>query len=211
MLMDDSLKSDDRRQPIRDLLDKALNASGDGQKISIGDLLKAFSNRSFGPLLTLFGLIALLPPLGGIPLVPTTMGTLIFLTSVQLLFGAAHPWVPKWLRQRSVSRQSVETARDKASGVTQKVDKLIGERWYWAANGLSKKLGAVCCILLALLMPPLELLPFAVAAPASVVVLFGLAIVARDGVLMVSGFAASAMVFFFLLPAGMKTLIGFFS
>jgi hypothetical protein len=41
-------------------------------------------------------------------------------------------------------------------------------------------------------MVPLEVIPFAVAAPAAAITLFGLALTARDGLLMLVGFAVAA-------------------
>ena len=54
------------------------------------------------------------------------------------------------------------------------------------------------------LLPPLELLPFAAAAPASAIVMFGLSLTARDGALMIIAFVASAgsaALILFNLPA----------
>lgn len=208
--MDDEPNSTGQSHAISDMLDQALSAGGDNEKISIGDLLTAFSSRGFGPLLLLFALVALLPPLGGVPLVPTTMGALIGLTSAQMLFGAKHPWVPKWLKTKGVSRKLVKATRDRGGSWLRKIDALIGRRWDWATGPAGSTIAGILCLLLALLMPPLELLPFAVAVPASAVALFGLAIMARDGVLMVLGWIASIIIFFFLMPAAIETIIGFF-
>ncbi|MEM1133168.1 MAG: exopolysaccharide biosynthesis protein [Pseudomonadota bacterium] len=196
---------------ISDMLDQALSAGGDSERISIGDLLAVFSSRGFGPLLLLFALVALLPPLGGVPLIPTTMGALIGLTSAQMLFGAKHPWVPKWLKNKSVSRELVATTRERGGSWLGKIDALICQRWDWATGPAGRTIAALACLLLALQMPPLELLPFAVAVPSSVVALFGLSIMARDGVLMVIAMMSSAVIFFYLMPVAFNLIIGFFS
>lgn len=46
-------------------------------------------------------------------------------------------------------------------------------------------MAAGLCILLALTVPPLELLPFATTAPMAAIAAFGLALLVRDGLLMV--------------------------
>ena len=53
----------------------------------------------------------------------------------------------------------------------------------WAVGNVSEYLIAALSIALALLMIPLELVPFAVAIPAGALVLLGLALMAKDGIL----------------------------
>ncbi|HAE25867.1 MAG TPA: hypothetical protein DCG58_01800, partial [Hyphomonas adhaerens] len=81
----------------------------------------------------------------------------------------------------------------------------ITERLTWATDKIATYGAALAVSLLSLLMIPLELVPFAVAAPGTAIVLFGLALVARDGALMLAGFAAAAAaisVAVFLVPWG---------
>jgi len=61
------------------------------------------------------------------------------------------------------------------------------------------RLSAVACILLALTVPPLELLPFASSAPMAAIAMFGLALLVHDGALMIAAW----------LLAGMAVAFGF--
>ncbi len=176
----------DADHPLESLMDDALAAADDG-RLSVGDLLDAFGSRGFGPLLTIFALIGLVPPIGGIPGVPSAMGALIMLMSIQLVFGRTHPWVPTFLEERSVSVDKVRKMQSKAVSILKKIDTLIAPRMQWATGNLGQRLAAVACCIMALAMPPLELLPFAAAGPAAVIALFGVALTARDGLLMVIG------------------------
>ncbi|WP_448658188.1 exopolysaccharide biosynthesis protein [Sphingomonas sp. CJ99] len=177
--------------PIEDLLDEAVDSAEDG-KVTIGSLLDSFGNRSFGPLVSLFALIAIIPPVGGIPGVPTTMGVLIVLIAAQMLFGAKHPWVPKFLKELGVDQEKVEKTRDKAGKWAKRIDKLIGPRLSSLAGEAGQRIAAGCMVLTAAFMPPLELLPFAAALPAGAVLLFGLGIMARDGLLILFGYLLTA-------------------
>ena len=49
------------------------------------------------------------------------------------------------------------------------------------------RLVGACCCALALAVPPLELLPFATFIPMAAIAVFGLSLVARDGVLVLGG------------------------
>ena len=55
--------------------------------------------------------------------------------------------------------------------------------WFvWCvATAVGQWFAAMCTTLIAFAIPPLELLPFAVAAPAAAILMFGLGITARDG------------------------------
>jgi hypothetical protein len=188
-----SAARDEEEHPLEALLDEAVDSAEDG-KVTIGSLLDAFGSRSFGSLVALFALIAIVPPVGAIPGVPTGMGVLIVLIAGQMLFGAKHPWIPQFLQKRGFRKEKVEKARDKAGKWARRIDKLIGPRLSWAAEGAAERIAAGCIVLVAALMPPLELLPLAAALPASAVLLFGLGLMARDGVLMLLGFTATAAV-----------------
>ena len=180
----------DGEHPLKGLLDDAIDSAEDG-RVSIGTLLDAFGSRGFGPIISIFALIAATPPIGGIPGVPTTMGLLTLLVAVQLLFGSQHPWVPQFIQKRGVKKEKLEKARKKASSVLGKIDALVGPRLKFATTGPAEWLAALCCVLLGLTMPPLELLPFAAALPAAAILMFGLGLTARDGLLMLIGFAAT--------------------
>ncbi|GGO96234.1 exopolysaccharide biosynthesis protein [Stakelama pacifica] len=194
---------DIEKAPLEAMADDAVDAAQNG-KVTIGDLLDSFGDRGFGPMLALCGLIAAIPPVGGIPGVPTTMGLLTVLLAGQIVFGRKMPWMPGFIRKLGVSKDKVEAARDKGQSIFSKIDSLIRQRMQWASGRAAAYVAALCCILLGLMMPPLELLPFAAAAPASAIVMFGLSLTARDGVLMIIAFVASAgsaALILFNLPA----------
>lgn len=84
-------------EQLLDLIDKAAD---DLDRVSLGMIVEAVGSRSFGPLLLMVG-VTLASPLSGIPGMPTTMGMLVLLIAVQLLFGRQHFWLPRWLLKRS--------------------------------------------------------------------------------------------------------------
>ena len=180
-----------RSDPLENVLETAIGEGGDGT-ISVGDLLDTFGHRSFGPVITLLGLLVVLPPLGGIPGLPAIVGVIILLFSTQTLLGADHIWMPSLIRDQSLEASRLEDAEDRVKPWLERIDRLITERLAWATGTVATYLAAIAVSLLALLMIPLELAPFAVAAPGVAIVLFGLALVARDGALMLAGFATTA-------------------
>lgn len=193
-----------RDDPLENVLDRAIEES-DGEDLTFGDILDLFGDRSFGPIVVLLGLLTVIPPLGGIPGLPVLVGLLIALFSVQILIGKDHIWVPGFLEKRSIPKDKLEAANKKARPWLKRIDRLISERFDVLTNRWSIYLAGLVVTLLALLMIPLELVPFAVGIPGSAIVLFGLAFMSRDGVLMLMAYAlslTSMLLTVFMVPWG---------
>lgn len=182
----------DAERPLQTLLDKALEQA-DGDRLKVGDLLDAYGTRSFGPVIALLALIVI-SPLGAVPFLPILFAALILLIAVQILFGRKHPWVPDRIRKIAFDRKKAEAFREKSGDWLKRIDKLIGPRLEWAATGPADYAAAlaVCFLCLILGAPPIELIPYAAALPASAILMFGLGLTARDGLLMILGYLITA-------------------
>lgn len=179
-------------QPLENVLETAVEKA-DGGEISVGDLLEEYGARSFGPVFLILGLLTILPPLGGIPGLPAAVGVIILLFSLQMVFGRSHIWLPGFVRDLSIKGEKIEKAEDKSEGTRKFIDRMITERLSWATSGPAHYAAAVLVSLMALIMIPLELVPFAVAVPGAAICMVGMALLARDGVLMLLAFALSAI------------------
>ena len=167
-------------------------AEQEDETLTVREALDAFEGRSFGPLLVLPALVALIPPIGMIPFVPTIMGSIVVLISGQYLFGRTHPWVPDFLGERSVKKQKVLDAVDKSRPWAKWIDGFLGSRLQVLVEGPMEHVIAGLCVLLALTMPMAELIPGLAAVPAAAILFLGLAVTARDGVLGLLGITVAA-------------------
>lgn len=183
---------------LTDVLDDLVDASNGGE-ISVDDVLDAFDDRGFGVLCTVLGLIAAFPVIGAIPGVSVVVGLMVLLIAGQAIFGLQHPWVPTVLRERSIPDEKLEKGADKARPYTEWIDQYIKPRLEWLTHGaLRRRLIAVAMCVMAVLMIPLALVPWGVQPPATAIVMFGIALVGRDGVFAALGYALAAIsVFFF--------------
>ncbi len=186
------------QHPLEDVLRRAIRDT-DGDKTSIGDLMDLYGQRSFGPVFTLLGLLTVAPPLGAIPGLPAAVGVVILLFSAQILSGRRHIWLPRFLEDLSIGKDRLETAHDKSKGILRRIDGLVTDRLEWAAGDRARYGSAVLVSLMALLMIPLELVPFAVALPGAAITMVGLALTARDGALMLLAYALAGTSIFVLL------------
>lgn len=187
----------DNEHPVESVISRAIKDT-DGDTVSVSDLLDLFEDRSFGPIFLLLGLLVVLPPLGGIPGLPAVVGVLILLFSLQRLLGRSHIWLPSFIGDLSISKSKLQSAEGKAQPALAAADSMITDRLSWVINGPSRYLAFVLVSLLALLMIPLELVPFAVALPGAAIALVGAALFSRDGALMILAYATSAAAFYAL-------------
>jgi len=141
------------------------------------------------------GLIGL-TPIGDIPVVPTVLAFIVVLISGQLLIGLRDFWLPGFIRRRSVKRETLGKAIRFVHPVARGVDWVIRPRMSWLTEGSFTYAIAAACLLIALVIPPLELLPFAATAPAIAITLFGLGLIGRDGAVIVLAFGFSAASFY---------------
>ena len=75
---------------LEHLLNKLEHAPDAGHKqVTLGDIVEAVGARSFDPLLLVAGLVAA-SPLSAIPGMPTTLGVLVALITIQFLLRRKH-------------------------------------------------------------------------------------------------------------------------
>ncbi|QJD58304.1 exopolysaccharide biosynthesis protein [Pseudomonas sp. gcc21] len=170
---------------MQELLDRIVQAEdkSEGQRTSLGSILETIGPRAFGPLLLLAGLITLVPVIGGIPGVPTVMGVMVVLTAGQLLFGREQFWLPKILLNRSISRDKLDKAVKRTRPAARFVDRVFKPRLEVLVKGPGLYMIAIACVLISLALPAMELVPFSALSAGAALAIFGIALIARDGLL----------------------------
>ena len=181
----------DDPKSVGDILDRLNELAEEKDAVSLGQTIEAFGNRSYAPFLIILPLIDI-SPVGSIPGLPTLLALIIVLTAVQLLFGRTHMWLPGFLGNRSLSSGKVKKAVEKVRPVGKWMDKWFHGRLPALTQGPMIRVAAAAIIVLTLAVPPLELLPLATTAPMAAIAAFGMALLVRDGLLMIVAFAAAA-------------------
>ncbi|MGA0604541.1 exopolysaccharide biosynthesis protein [Phenylobacterium sp. VNQ135] len=162
-----------------------------GPKVSVEEIYCAVGERSFGPLLLLAGLLGM-TPVSAIPGAPTALAIMTLLIAGQLLFGRKTLWLPRRLLRLSVPAGKLQSTVKVARRPARVVDRIVRPRLAFLTGGLADRIVAAACMVVALAVPPLELLPFVAFVPATAIAAFGLGLVARDGLLILVAFMASA-------------------
>lgn len=162
----------------------SLTESTSGQDVTVHDMLNAVGRRSYGPILLLLGFIAI-SPLTIPPGTSWLVALFILLIAGQILLGRAFPWVPKRILDMSFPRSALVKGIEQARKYARPVDKVLKPRLPFLSHPPFIGLFALVCIAAALLMFPLGLIPFGPVLPSLAVLLFGLGLTARDGVVLI--------------------------
>ncbi len=172
---------------IEGVMDSLLERTEGQETVAVQNLLDAFSGRLFGPLLLVPGLLQV-SPVGAIPLFPIVNAALLILIAGQRALGMTHPWLPSKLRDRGFGRARMEVAFEKLRPWAARVDRLIRPRLAFLVEPPMERAIAVLALAIALALPVIGLVPFAVAVPGAAITLLGLAVTARDGALALVGY-----------------------
>lgn len=166
---------------LMDLIDRIEKAAQKEDKISVDDILKAAGRKSFGSLLFLAGIITLAPLIGDIPGVPTIMGIIVLLTSLQMLLQKESLDLPQFILKKSVNGNKLLKSADKIKKPVNYIKRVLRPRLTVLTDGFMLYVIAVICFCTALLLPVMEFIPFSANIAGFILTFFGLSILTNDG------------------------------
>jgi hypothetical protein len=157
-------------------------------RLTFSELAEKLHSRAWGGLLLIFAAINVLP------LPP---GTSVFfalpllIVSAQMVMGRASPWFPAKLDRRGVTKQLLAKLIDKMAWVEARIERIFKPRLPGLTGPTAARLIGLVCFVLALIaaIP----VPLFHVAPAAAIVLFGLALIYRDGALVIAAAVAAVL------------------
>lgn len=193
---------------LTEVVEELKQASKGDDKVAVGELIDALDERGYGPALAVLPLTEL-TPVGGVPGYPTLLALTLALIVLRLLMGYEHFWAPDWLRRRELKSEHVVKSVEWLKPVSRWIDDKLHKRLSKIAGPTGRKIACFVVLGILLLVPPLELVPFATSAPMIAVSIFGLGFLYRDGLLMLVAFAGAlvAMGFAFSMLFGSGGMI----
>jgi hypothetical protein len=179
-------------------------AACEDPRISVAHMVEKFGGRALGGLLLVFGLACTLPlPPGG----TTIFGFPLLLLAPQLVIGARRPWLPSKVRQGSIATSDLRAGLPRVLPWIRRVEAVSRPRLSFLFGGVGERLiGAVCFVLAIVLILPI---PLGNILPAVAVSVLSLALVQRDGLLALFGYALTATSIGVLVLAGSLLTRGF--
>jgi hypothetical protein len=174
-------------QPLSKRLAQVIEEIG-SDRISFTDLAAKLHSRAWGGLLFIFAAINILP------LPPGTSAFFalpILLVSGQMVFGRSGPWFPARMDRRGVTKQELQRLIDKIGWFELRTERIFKPRLpSLTSPGAARLIGLICFLLALVAAIPVPLFHV---APAAAILLFGLALIYRDGVLVIAAIIASVL------------------
>jgi hypothetical protein len=167
---------------LRTLL-RSLVLNTEGEEVTVRELLHAIGRRAYGPVLMLLGFIAV-SPLTIIPGANWFVATLTLIFAVQIVVGRRTPWLPKSALDFSFKRSLLVQGAGAGEKYAHMVDALVRPRLHVLTEAPFVQVVAMLCVMAAMITYPLGVVPLGPLLPSLTILLFGLALTARDGVVL---------------------------
>lgn len=183
------------RQNLQSLLDEICGLVDCGlnplakEGVTIREVLGAVGRRSYGPLLLVIGLFSV-SPATVVPGMTWLSAGLTFVVAAQMAVGLQRPWLPKGALEAKVSRDLLVKGVSGFRPWAKRIDAFLKPRLEFLAGAPFVNLIALLVMAAALITIPLGLIPFAPLGPGVAIVLFGLGMTAKDGLVLLLGTAS---------------------
>ncbi len=143
-----------------------LAAEPQRESISIGMIVDALYDRSFGVIIILFALPNTILPIAWV------LGAPILLFTIQMVLGRQEPWLPEFMRRQSLTQETFSKVMNYAVRYLSKIEAWLKPRWnFLTTDPMERLIGLYMSFITIMLLVPV--VPFGNALPA-----FGLAIIA---------------------------------
>ena len=193
----DSQPGEERPLPLSQRLMQIVAQEG-RNRLTFAELALQLHSRAWGGLLVIFAAINVIPLPPGMNIF---FAIPLMIVSAQMAFGRTSPWFPARLDRRGVTKDELRRLVAKMEWVESRIERLFKPRLpSFTGPAATRLIGAVCFVLAMFAM-----LPIVHVAPAAVIVLFGMALIYRDGALVIAAAAAAllgAVVAVFLIATG---------
>jgi hypothetical protein len=176
----DGNENDDAHQPASELLRRVAERAP-APRVTLGHLIAAFGERSFGFALILFAIPNTVP----VPGLGTIFGMPLMLIGAQMALGRAAPWLPRAMGERGMETASFVRMVALAEPRLRKVEAILRPRLTFLFSPLMERMIGVFVMLCSVSI----MLPFPGSnfPPAIALILISLAVMAEDGVVLLAG------------------------
>lgn len=155
----------------------------DSHDVRVRDIMARVGRRAYGPLLLLIGLFSI-SPATILPGMTWLAAVLTLFVCAQMILGARHPWIPRRLLEVRLSRTVVCQICDSVDPWAGRIDAMLKPRLTLLAEAPFVNVAGVFCAVAALATFPLGFVPLAPIVPGVAIVLVGLGLLIKDGVLL---------------------------
>jgi hypothetical protein len=162
------------RAPTSALLEALLDEAPPDH-MTLAWLMDSLRERSFGIVMLVLALVALLPGISPV------IGILLVAVALQMILARKNPVLPRFVAARSVSTPRLARLVRRAVPLLRRAERIIHPRWPTPFVATKRAVGCILLVLGATLLAPI---PFSHIIPALTIMLISFAYLEEDGVLL---------------------------
>jgi len=162
------------RVPTSTIMQALLEEAPSGH-VSLGWVIERLGARSFGLLMFLLALVALVPGLSGL------IGVLLMIPAFQMIMARRAPVLPRFISRRQIPTARLARLILRVVPLLRRAERLFKPRWPTPFETTRRVVGAVIMLLGVTLIEPV---PFSHVIPSLVIMLVAIAYLEEDGVML---------------------------
>ncbi|HEY8017631.1 MAG TPA: exopolysaccharide biosynthesis protein [Dongiaceae bacterium] len=171
--------------------------------LTLGELIQGMGDRGHGLLIAALALPNVLPIY--LPGLSAVFGLPLVFIAFQLVLGRRNLWLPPVLARRSIARATFARMAGAIAPWLARLERALRPRWPEFLGPMAERLAGLLAILLGLLLSlPIPLTNIPLAVP---LVLIGLGLAERDGLMLAIGLAVGAIVAIAVLALGSALIL----
>ena len=156
-----------------------------GERMRLADLIEGLGERSFGFLLLIFGIACAIAPPG----FATIFSIPLMLFGLQMLAGFRSAWLPRSISERAFGKADLEKTIQRAVPAMKWVEKICRPRFQFLIGRTGERLLGLLVFILAIVIAAPG--PGTNFPPGVAIAFMSIAIIERDGLLVLAGVLAS--------------------
>lgn len=157
------------------------------ERISIQDIIDALGERTYGFLLLIFGIGCAVAPPG----VATITSVPLLFFGLQMAAGLAKPWLPASIAKRTMASADLEKTFQRGAPIMRFFERFCRERLTFLIGGVAERLLGLLVFILAIVIALPG--PGTNAPPGIAIAFMSIAIINRDGLLLLVGILGSML------------------
>lgn len=170
---------------MRAVVDK-LDTLTEQHEVSVQDIVSAFGEASFLPLM-MIPAVLVVSPLSGIPLFSSLCGITIGLIAIQMVARRSHVGLPGFVMRRKIKGEKLHSATRRLRSFADWIDRHARKRLSIFLYYPFLLVPQLLCVVCGFSMPFLELLPFSSSLLGAAVCLMAVGFLVRDGLYILGG------------------------
>lgn len=171
-------KANGRRRAISDLLEE-IARTWPKDRLTLAELMDQLGDRGYGVLLVVFALPNLIPI--SIPGLSAVLGLPLAFIAAQMMLARRRPWLPRVMLERSIAISDFARMMVRALPILKRVERILKPRLiFMTVPMVERGIGLLVLVLSLLLALPVPFTNIALSLP---ILLCGLALIERDGLI----------------------------